>query len=794
MKGLIVDDEEDICKRLQSELKKEGFEAEYTTSPVGVIKRLHNAKRKEKPYELLLLDLKMPKVGGFELLKEIREARLDMDVVVITGYGDEEKAMEAIRLGAVDYLRKPISLEELNTAIFRVQQKRTIEAKQALRHSILVVDDEKDVCTRIKRELDKEGYQTAVAYDGVEGLDYFKNYRVDVVIADIRMPKMDGLEMLKACREITDNFVSIIITGHGDHETAIEALKLGVSNYLRKPISSEELVVSVNKGIDLLLLRRGLSARRRELEIETALKEQYAKNLEKMVKERTFELDQILNTTAGGIRVVDHDFNVIRMNDVLAKMSGVSKEDSLGRKCYEVFGGERCHTEGCPLAQILKGRTYLEDEIENYRIDGSKVPCWIVAKPYRGRDSELLGIIEDFRDITERKRAEDEKAILQEQLRQSQKMEAIGLLAGGIAHDFNNILTIIKGYFQLSLLELKEGDPLWGNLNEIKKAADRASDLIRKILAFSRRQVMEMKVLDLNTTLKDLEKMLCRVIGEDIELVTHLADDLGRVKADPGQIEQVIMNLAVNARDAMPLGGKLTIETANVELDEHYAKAHVYVIPGHYVMVSVSDTGVGMTPEIKERVFEPFFTTKERGEGTGLGLSTVYGIVKQGGGYIWVDSEPGKGATFKIYIPRVDEPLDLLKKKVVEEKLLRGSETILVVEDEEEVRKLAVRILQRQGYRVLEAPQGVDALLICEQHKGPIHLLVGDVVMPKMNGRELAERLVSIRPEIKVLYMSGYADNVIAQHGVLEEGINYIQKPFTVNGLARKVREVLDGQ
>lgn len=388
-------------------------------------------------------------------------------------------------------------------------------------------------------------------------------------------------------------------------------------------------------------------------------------------------------------------------------------------------------------------------------------------------------------DITERKQ-------LEEQFRQSQKMEAIGKLAGGVAHDFNNLLTVIKGYSQLSLLELKETDPLKGNIEEIQKASDRASDLTRQLLAFSRRQVMEMRVIDLNPLWRDLDKMVRRVIGEDIELVNALADDLGRVKADPGQIEQVIMNLVVNARDAMPYGGKLTIETANVELDEAYARTHVGAIPGHYVMLSSSDTGVGMPPEVKDRIFEPFFTTKESGRGTGLGLSTVYGIVKQSGGYIWVESEPGEGATFKIYLPRVDEPLDQVKKAGVEGDLPRGNETILVVEDEEEVKKVAVRILRNQGYKVLEASQGLDAFLICGEHKGPIHLFLTDVVMPKMGGRELADRIKSIRPEIKVLYMSGYTDNVIVHHGILEEGINYIQKPFTVEDLARKVWEVLN--
>jgi CheY-like chemotaxis protein len=302
---------------------------------------------------------------------------------------------------------------------------------------------------------------------------------------------------------------------------------------------------------------------------------------------------------------------------------------------------------------------------------------------------------------------------------------------------------------------------------------------------------MEMRVLDLNAILGDLDKMLQRIIGEDIELRTVLAEDLGRVRADPGQIEQVIMNLGVNARDAIPNGGKLTIETANVELDESYARSHVAVIPGHYVMLSVTDTGVGMVPEIRERIFEPFFTTKEKGMGTGLGLSTVYGIVKQSGGNIWVYSEPGHGTTFKIYFPRVDEPIEVFEEKLKKE-LPRGSETILVVEDEEEVRKLTVQILSKHGYTVLEASSGDEALRICEQHEVPIDLMITDVVMPQMNGKELSDRFKGLRPNAKVLFTSGYTEHVVVHHGVLEKGLNYIQKPFSVDGLARKVREVLD--
>ena len=395
-------------------------------------------------------------------------------------------------------------------------------------------------------------------------------------------------------------------------------------------------------------------------------------------------------------------------------------------------------------------------------------------------------------DITELKRAEEEKAVLQEQLRQSQKVEAVGCLAGGIAHDFNNLLTVIKGYSQLSSIELKEGDPLRGNIDEIQNAADRAASLTRQLLAFSRRQVMEMKVLDLNTLLRDLDKMLGRVIGEDIEMVIQLAEDLGRVRADVGQIEQVIMNLAVNGRDAMPNGGKLTIETTNVELDEFYVRSHVDVKPGHYVMFSVSDTGVGMSPEVRERIFEPFFTTKDKGKGTGLGLSTTYGIVKQSEGHIWVYSVQGKGTTFKIYLPRVNEPLEDIREEVLKEDLPHGNETILIVEDEEEVRKLSGKILERQGYRILETSNGDDALLACERHKSPIHLMLADVIMPGMSGSELAKLLKPLYPEIKILYMSGYTDDAIVRHGVLQKGVNYIQKPFTMERLARKVREVLN--
>jgi PAS domain S-box-containing protein len=494
------------------------------------------------------------------------------------------------------------------------------------------------------------------------------------------------------------------------------------------------------------------------------------------------------------IFTLDLQGNFTSINRASYTSLGYRPEELLEKNLQSVLTPESLKNTVTILQKAVAEKSDLMEsqpwEFEGFKKDGARILLEVRARLIL-EDGNIMGVQGIARDITERKQAEEEKVFLQEQLRQSQKMEAIGRLAGGIAHDFNNLLTIIGGYSALSFLELKEEDPLKGNIRAVQKATERAANLTRQLLAFSRRQAMEMKVLDLNATLKDMDKMLRRVIGEDINLVTHLEEGLGRTKTDPGQMEQVIMNLAVNARDAMPDGGRLTIETANVELDEAYTRGHVGVKPGRYLMLSVSDTGVGMTREVKERVFEPFFTTKETGKGTGLGLSTVYGIVKQSGGNIWVYSEPGKGTAFKIYLPRVDEPIKISKEKLVKD-LPRGSETVLVVEDEEEVRKLAAQILRRQGYKVLEAPQGGDALLICERHPNPIHLMLTDVVMPGMSGHQLAKRLKSLQPDMKVLYMSGYTDNAIFQHGVLGEGVSYIQKPFTVDALTKRVREVLD--
>jgi PAS domain S-box-containing protein len=389
-------------------------------------------------------------------------------------------------------------------------------------------------------------------------------------------------------------------------------------------------------------------------------------------------------------------------------------------------------------------------------------------------------------DVTERR-------ALEQQLRQAQKMEAIGRLAGGIAHDFNNLLMVISGYSEFLLGQLSDEPTMQGHAQEIANAAGRATALTRQLLAFSRKQMLAPKIMDLNSVVTENVKMLTRLIGEDIDLVMVPGRDIGAVKADPGQIEQVIMNLAVNARDAMPHGGKLTIETANVTLDAHYARFHAPVTPGDYVMLAISDTGMGMDTDTQAHIFEPFYTTKGL-KGTGLGLSTVYGIVKQSDGYIWLYSESGKGTTFKIYLPRFSATGEALATQPAPAQTppSPGNELILLVEDEENLRRLARQALESQGYMVIDAPDGAAAIRISQEHKGPIHLLLTDVIMPGMNGRELANKVSPTRPEMKVMYMSGYTENHIGHNGTLDEGITLLQKPFTLPALKAKVREVLD--
>ena len=503
-----------------------------------------------------------------------------------------------------------------------------------------------------------------------------------------------------------------------------------------------------------------------------------AENLNKALDWQT----AIFEGSRDAIMISDANSKFVDANEATCILTGYSKEELMNMRTRDLDRNANPSELDDYRNRILGGEDILrETKISTKNGNGVDVEfsqrrVFISGVPY---------IHSIARDITIRKR-------LETQFQQSQKMEAIGALAGGVAHDFNNLLSVINGYSELMLEDLSEEHPLRKDLEQIKMAGKRAASLTSQLLAFSRKQILQPEIVCLNEAVAEMSTMLRRVIGEDIELAVILRSDLGLVSADPGQLQQIIMNLAINARDAMPQGGKLTIETGNVDFDEDYVSRHPMVKKGTYVMLAVSDNGMGMDAATQARIFEPFFTTK--GKGTGLGLSTIYGIVKQSDGFIWVYSELGKGTTFKVYFPRVEGKQTLKSSQNKSDSAFRGSETILVVEDEIEVRALTCRILRERGYKVIGAADGKDALRLVRAHKEEIHLVITDVIMPGMSGKELVAQLKAVRPQIEALYVSGYTGNVIIHHGILDSGIAFLQKPFTVEGLALKVREVIDSR
>jgi PAS domain S-box-containing protein len=499
--------------------------------------------------------------------------------------------------------------------------------------------------------------------------------------------------------------------------------------------------------------------------------------------ERTLLMTAI-EQSAEGIVITDAQGTIQYVNPAFSSVSGYSRAETLGKNPRILKSGKQDDAYYSKLWTTILGGAIWQDEITNRRSDGGLYTEHMTITPVRDARGEITHFIAIKAEVTERKR-------LEQQLRQAQKMEAVGRLAGGVAHDFNNMLTIISGYSGLLLEHPSTVEPLRGYADEIRNASGRAASLTRQLLAFSRQQVLAPRVLELNAVVANIEKMLKRLIGEDIELVTVLGENLWPIKADPGQLEQVLLNLAVNARDAMPSGGVLSVATANVEMDSVAAQALFPLKPGPYVLMTFSDTGIGMDAQTQAHIFEPFFTTKETGKGTGLGLAMVYGIVKQSGGYIWVYSEVGKGATFKIYLPRSEDELDGSGPGRSRVEAQHGTETLLLVEDEDAVRSLVRNVLREKGYRVLEASGGEEALEFSELYAGRIDLLVTDVVMPQMNGRELARRLLNVRPQIKVLYISGYTENAVWFQNGLDSSGAFLQKPFSPEALARKVREVL---
>ena len=625
---------------------------------------------------------------------------------------------------------------------------------------LLVEDDPSDadlIELSVRRAL--PDLELRQVYREEDFLRELRAFNPDLVISDHKLPQFSGHRALELCRQNDPHRPFLLVTGSIDEETAVEYMKAGATDYLLKDRTAR---------LGAAVLAALKQSRQRN-----------ALNLQQML------LQKVIDTDPSLIFVKDFEGRFVLVNRAVAEVYGCAIEELVGKTDAD-FNTNQEEVEHFlrndrEVMETGQPKLIAEEPVTN---PATGVTRWFqtikVPLTLPGHDVPLmLGV---GTDITPRRQ-------LEEQLRQSQKMEAVGRLAGGIAHDFNNVLTAILGYSQMLLADLPESDSRREDVQEIEHAANRAATLTRQLLAFSRRQVLQPQVLDLNALLENLDNFLRRLIGEDIDLRVHSSPELWLVSADSGQMEQVIMNLAVNSRDAMPRGGKVTVETANVTLDAGYAQHHMTVTPGEYVMLAVSDTGTGMDEETLAHIFEPFFTTKSSSKGTGLGLSTVYGIVKQSGGNIWVYSEIGRGTTFKIYLPRnrSEAPARVVPPATID---VRGSETILLVEDEDPVRTLAAKVLRGLGYQVMEAKLGSQALDLASDHVS-IDLLLTDVVMPEFSGAELARKLADKRPTLRILYMSGYTDEAIIHHGVLASNIAYLQKPFTPDVLATKVREVL---
>ncbi len=629
---------------------------------------------------------------------------------------------------------------------------------------VLMVEDSENDAELVLRELRRGGFDvTALRVESRAGMvEALDTREWDVVVSDYSLPSFDAPSAYKVLRARELDLPFIIVSGTVGEDIAVEAMKLGVHDYLLKGRLTR-LAPAIEREV------RDAATRRSRRETERAL------------QASELRLRRLAESGVVGIAVAEESGLVVEANDAFLGTVGYSRDDlesGLVRWTTLTEGGA---LEAAADEQLRAKGAARPWEREYERKDGSRVPVLVAVASLDATRTISLCL-----DLTERKR-------LEEQLRRAQKMEAIGSLAGGVAHDFNNLLSVILSYAGLLLGDMTPGDPAMADLEEIRKAGERAADLTRQLLAFSRQQVMQPRLIDMNHVVSGLEKMLRRLLGEDIDFSLLTAHHVGKIHADPGQVGQVIMNLVVNARDAMPRGGKLSIETADVTLDAGYAAQHVDVAPGDYVMLAVTDSGTGMDAATLGHIFEPFFTTKETGKGTGLGLATVYGIVKQSGGHVWVYSEPGEGTTFKAYFPRASASAVASAVSVPPSlATLRGTETVLLVEDDQQVRTIVRSVLRRAGYNVLEAQNGGEALLVCEKYEGKLHLLLTDVVMPRMSGREVAERLGPLRPQMKVLYVSGYTENAIVHHGVLDSGVAFLPKPITPDALLRKVREVLD--
>jgi PAS domain S-box-containing protein len=716
-------------------------------------------------FDVVLADGNLPTFNGIEALRIVRERHSDLPFIFVSGSIGEDLASEMLKMGATDFIPKnrlsrlpPSVLRAVNEAEARAERQR---AEKALRES---------------EERYRRLFEDAPA-------PMFINCGGNIVNANSAAAKVLGAANARELQGVPH--LDIV---HPDcHEIVRTRIRTTLEERREVPLSELKWLTRDGKTIfveaaaipttyvgqpAMHVIFADVSERKRAERARAEAEEKYRSIVENAVE---------------GIFQATLDDRYLMVNPALAAMLGYESVAEL-MACVTDVKQHFAHAEQLEQAKSLLAREGVlrSFEFEMRRKDGSAV--WVASTVRAVRDAQgNVAYVEGMaKDISERKRLED-------QLRQAQKMEAVGQLAGGVAHDFNNILTAIIGYSEFLAEALGRQHPQSNSVGEIRKAADRAASLTRQLLAFSRKQVLQPKVLDLNTVVADMEKMLRRLIGEDIEVVVTRTPKLGRVNADPGQLEQVLMNLVVNARDAMPKGGTLSIQTDEVDIDAAYAESCEGMTPGPYVRLTVSDTGEGMDATTKARIFEPFFTTKGPGKGTGLGLSTVYGIMRQSNGHVTVYSELGRGSSFNVYLPRVaDQSKSAGSSAGDNRSRMGGSETLLLVEDDDVVRRLTQRILEKHGYRVIFAENPDVALSAAGQFKEEIDLLVTDVVMPSLTGRDLAEVLASVRPKMKVLYMSGYNDNVIGKHGILDRGVHFLPKPFTLEDLLEKVRLVLD--
>ena len=598
-----------------------------------------------------------------------------------------------------------------------------------------------------------------------EALILMADKTYDLLLCDSRPGRDIASRLLEELRQDGPGLPVILLTDRVDANTLADAFKTGAYDCVE--------VSTLDEASLTRTLRHA---------VEMYCKDRQREKAEDMVR----KLWRAVEQSADLVIITDRSGVIEYVNPAFQALTGYGKEDAVGRTPRILKSGQHSTNFYRQMwGEILAGSVF-RGVMVNRKKSGEIFYVEKTITPLRDAEGRITHFISNDRDISGRR-------TLEMQLQQAQKMDAIGRLAGGVAHDFNNLLMVISANAELTLEALSEEDPRRPRIDEVLAAARRAAELTRQLLAFGRKQMQALQVLDLNQVLEEISRMLPRLIGEDIQLHVAPGKELGRIKADPVQIEQVVMNLAANARDAMPNGGRLIMETMNVRLDQSYSRRHSMVPAGDYVLLAVTDSGEGIAPEHMAHIFEPFYTTKDEGKGTGLGLATVYGIIKQSGGFVWVYSEPGLGTTFKIYLPRAQRAGG--KKRALTplaEKCPQGNETLLLVEDEEAVRRTAHEFLTQNGYAVLEAQNGEEAIVVAQQHPGDIHLMITDVVMPRMGGAKLAEQLASVRPGMKVLFVSGYAENTVARQGPIDVAHNFLQKPFGLKQLARKVREVLE--